>query len=172
MQGIEHFGRPLADHLIGTHDLLAQWGNPVDVCLAGLFHSVYGTKTFRTSTIGIDSRNGLRALIGKSAEELVFVFGMSDRRHLLLQNPSPPYCWKDYRTGELAEINVHTFSSLIEIEVANFIEQLPVLDGDTAPVIRDMRNRFEATSSLMSRGARKAFRYACSGSDERPIGSG
>ena len=47
VKGMEHFGRPFREHLIGTHDLLDQWQNSENVCLAGLFHSVYGTKTFR-----------------------------------------------------------------------------------------------------------------------------
>ena len=33
--------RPLAEHLEGTRALLASMGSARDVCLAGLFHSVY-----------------------------------------------------------------------------------------------------------------------------------
>ena len=40
IQDIEHFGRPLKDHLVGTHDLLERWGCSEDVCLAGLFQII------------------------------------------------------------------------------------------------------------------------------------
>ena len=37
-----HSRRTLLDHLLGTHDLLVEWENEPDVCVAGLFHSIYG----------------------------------------------------------------------------------------------------------------------------------
>ena len=51
-----------------------------------------------------ESRDDVRLLIGEQAEALVFVFGMSDRKRLLLENRSPPYRWIDHRTGEQTEI--------------------------------------------------------------------
>ena len=154
---IEHLGRPLKEHLIGTHDLLDQWQNSKNVCLAGLFHSVYGTKTFSTAALRTESRDDVRALIGERAEALVFIFGMSDRKHLLLENRSPPYCWIDHRTGEQTEISDDLLNNLVEIEVANFIEQMPFLTDKADSVILDMRCRFDSTMSRMSAGAREAF---------------
>jgi hypothetical protein len=136
------------------------------VCLAGLFHSIYGTKTFQTAVLKTDSRERLRALIGEYAEDLVYVFGMSDRRHLLLENKSAPYCWIDHRTGEAAGITDDTFRHLIEIEVANFVEQIPFLTGNPDQVIRDMRNRFESTALHMSVGAKNAVHRAIGVSDQ------
>ena len=40
----QHSGGALIDHLRGTHDFLHEWGNEQAVCLAGLFHSIYGTQ--------------------------------------------------------------------------------------------------------------------------------
>ena len=157
VKDIEHLGRPLKEHLIGTHDLLGQWQNSKNVCLAGLFHSVYGTKTFSTAALRTESRDDVRALIGERAEALVFIFGMSDRKHLLLENRSPPYCWIDHRTGEQTEISDDLLNNLVEIEIANFIEQMPFLTDKADSVIRDMRHRFESTTSRMSAGAREAF---------------
>ena len=42
-----HSGRTLFDHLKGVHDLLRDWDNEYHVCIAGLFHSIYGTNTFK-----------------------------------------------------------------------------------------------------------------------------
>ena len=157
VKDIEHFGRPLKEHLIGTHDLLDQWQNSKNVCLAGLFHSIYGTKTFSSAALTTESRDDVRLLIGEQAEALVFVFGMSDRKRLLLENRSPPYCWIDHRSGEQTEICDDFLNNMVEIEVANFIEQLPFLTDKADSVIRDMQHRFESTTSRMSAGAREAF---------------
>ena len=154
---IDHFGRPFKEHLIGTHDLLDQWQNSKNVCLAGLFHSIYGTKTFSPAALTMESRDDVRLLIGEQAEALVFVFGMSDRKRLLLENRSPPYCWIDHRSGVQTEISDDLLNNLVEIEVANFIEQMPFLTNKADSVICDMYHRFESTTSHMSAGAREAF---------------
>ncbi len=157
---ISHFGRTLKDHLIGTHNLLDQWGNADHVCLAGLFHSVYGTKTFPQAALTMISRNNVRALIGGKAESLVYIFCMSDRRRLLLENRTAPYGWIDHRTGERANITGVVMNELVEIEVANFVEQLFHRNDKTDSIIDDMRRRFETTESRMSDAAREAFRSA------------
>ena len=163
IKDIEHFGRPLKEHLIGTHDLLDRWRNASHVCLAGLFHSVYGTKTFLSAALTPESRNDMRALIGERAEALVFVFGMSDRKRLFLENRSAPYCWIDHRTDERTEIAGDFLNDLVEIEVANFVEQLPFRTDKADSVTQDMLHRFESTESRMSVGARDAFRRAFDG---------
>ena len=43
---IGHSERTLLDHLSGTCRLLESWSCPHTVCVAGLFHSVYGTSSF------------------------------------------------------------------------------------------------------------------------------
>lgn len=154
---IEHFGRPLKQHLIGTHDLLDEWENSEDVCLAGLFHSVYGTNTFLQAALTTESRDDVRSLIGERAEALVYVFGMSDRKSLLLDNRSAPYCWIDHRSGRQTEICNEMLSNLVEMEVANFIEQLPFRIDKSDAIVRDMQHRFEANTSRMSVGAKAAF---------------
>lgn len=162
VDGIEHYGRRLQEHLIGTHDLLAAWGNPDHVCLAGLFHSVYGTKTFRSSALTTDSRNDVRTLIGERAESLVHAFGMSDRKRLLLENRSTPFLWIDHRTGERNEISGVVLNELVEMEVANFVEQLSFRKDKADSVVRDMLNRFESSTERMSAAARDAFRSTIS----------
>jgi len=39
--------RPLLEHLEGTRAVLARWGTPTEICLAGRFHSVSTLKSFR-----------------------------------------------------------------------------------------------------------------------------
>ena len=69
---IEHSGISLASHLLGVYSFLRLAKAPEYVCLAGLFHSIYGTE-FYDADIKID-RTFVKVYIGKEAEELVFLF--------------------------------------------------------------------------------------------------
>jgi len=95
---IRHSGRDFFEHLKGTHDLLRDWGNPEYLCLAGLFHSIYGTQFFKHKTLSLEQRDALIDLIGVKAEALAYLFCTQDRRK--------------FTDGEL-----------LEIEAANLIEQ-------------------------------------------------
>jgi (p)ppGpp synthase/HD superfamily hydrolase len=101
---VRHSGRDFFEHLKGTHDLLCDWGNPEYLCLAGLFHSIYGTQFFKHKTLSLDQRSELAALIGDKAEHLAYLF-----------------CTKDRRT--------FTDPDLLEIEAANLIEQRGLSEG-------------------------------------------
>jgi hypothetical protein len=57
-----------------VHGILQRAKQPEHVCTAGLFHSVYGTKSFKPVTIEKTKRNEVVELIGKEAEALAFAF--------------------------------------------------------------------------------------------------
>jgi hypothetical protein len=78
---VRHSGRTLFDHLKGTYELLASWDAPEDVQLAGLFHSVYGTRVFKYQCLRPTNANRalIRNLIGERAERLAYIFCISDR---------------------------------------------------------------------------------------------
>ena len=116
-------GRTLYDHLRGTHDLLRDWGNPRHVCLGGLFHGFYGSATLRQQR-NLEQRPTVRALIGKDAETLVYLFCVIDRPKVMLDAQA-------YFTRHLFDHNCHHMVSvpkklrddLVEIEAANLLEQ-------------------------------------------------
>ena len=120
-----HSRRTLLDHLQGTHDLLEAWGNPPAVCVAGLFHSIYGTYVFDKKSADMGMRKKIREAIGSQAEQLVYVFCVTDRRcfyeHL---GESSIYLHDIVHDCDL-ELERDTLAALIEIEVANVVEQLP-----------------------------------------------
>jgi hypothetical protein len=80
---VGHSGRTLYEHLKGTHDLLLRWGALRHVRLAGLFHSIYGTKTFRHQCLEptLKNRELVAELIGQKAEQLAYLFCTADRPH-------------------------------------------------------------------------------------------
>jgi hypothetical protein len=133
-----HSGRTLFEHLKGVHDLLRDWDNSHDVCLAGLFHSIYGTNTFKHQSMS--DRGKLVQMIGVRAELLVHYFSTKDRPFFNslkdLDKPHPYDFWdKDVR------------KNLLEIEAANLLEQ-----GGNVAVLRKLAGMKE-----LSNGARAAL---------------
>ena len=123
-----HSGRSLFEHLKGVHDLLRDWDNDRDVCLAGLFHSVYGTHTFRHRSMS--DREELRRMIGADAELLVHHFSTAKDRPFF---------------ESVADAGVR--KKLLEIEAANLYEQ-----GGNAAALRRLGRMLE-----LSNGARAAL---------------
>ena len=74
-----HSNRSLFEHLKGTYELLAKWDNPNDVCIGGLFHSIYGTQYYKVPSANLSDRKHIADVIGSAAEELAFLFCTTDR---------------------------------------------------------------------------------------------
>lgn len=64
-----HSGTSLLYHLYGTYALLESWNLPIEVCLAGLTHSVFGRHN-GVSNINIDCEE-LKRIIGDKATSIV-----------------------------------------------------------------------------------------------------
>jgi len=103
---VPHSGRYLIDHLIGVHDILVDWKLPQYVCDAGLFHSIYGTMSFKHKTT--NDRKGIKSIIGMRAEMLVYEF-------CLLNKPRLHYI------GEIQDSQIK--EDLVHINSANHQEQ-------------------------------------------------
>jgi SM-20-related protein len=123
--GVGHSGRALLDHLKATADMLAAWGEEAAVCDAGLFHSVYGTETFRRAILSVDRRAELAAVIGQRAERLAHLFGaMTKRSFFLAVSPRGPgeLTLLDGRQEPVARSEL---KDLAHIFAANWLEQFP-----------------------------------------------
>ena len=79
---IAHVNGTLLAHLEGTCALLLGWGNPIDLCLAGLCHAIYGTDGFPVQLLDISRRWELKRMIGPQAEEFVYFYASCDRSYL------------------------------------------------------------------------------------------
>jgi hypothetical protein len=125
VEDVEHPSGTLMEHLQGTYDLLAGWGCPPHVCVAGLYHSVYGTEFFEKQTLGLDARERVKAAAGDAAEELVFLYCVIRRRSLYdnLERGGPYTV--ETRSGKVLPLTgVEQFSELLTLDLANRIEQL------------------------------------------------
>jgi len=71
---ISHGNKTFFDHLVGVYNILKKTNHDENVCFAGLFHSIYGNDIFNFQT----DKN----IIGKEAEELVWIFNNTPREVL------------------------------------------------------------------------------------------
>jgi hypothetical protein len=113
----QHSKGTLKSHLMGTYQILQNKKQNIDVCLAGLFHSVYGTSIFTYSSTS--DRDAVRAVIGETAERLVWLFCNLDR----------PACWSvqgnvlPTKDGSTITVTDLEREQLAQIEAANLEDQ-------------------------------------------------
>jgi len=121
---IPHSGRTLLMHLRNTYSILYSWQLKDSVCLAGLFHSVYGTASFKRTIIPVSERQTVRNEIGEEAERIAYLFSRTRFSNLIECDDSRPTCRViSSRTGESFELSPFERRAIIEIHVANLLEQ-------------------------------------------------
>ena len=136
-------GRSLRNHLLGVYSILRQWKQPTPICLAGLFHSVYSTDHYTTTTIAPQDDSKVRRVIGAEAERLVALFCAMDRRSFISTSrnlnlrdadavplPIRPGV-HDIKAAALT-ISSLEWQQLVILHFANAIEQLHGTDGSPA----------------------------------------
>lgn len=117
---VRHSGRTLFEHLKGTYEILASQGSSEDICLAGLFHSVYGTSYFKHTCLDASNekhRALVRELIGERAEHLAYMFSSlsaGERKALFSWSDMPDQLQDlpDLRLIELANLQEQDFYAL------------------------------------------------------------
>lgn len=148
-----HSRRTLKDHLIGTYDLLVDWGSANQVALGGLFHSIYGTQVYRIQSEDLSNRSRIAAAIGEKAEELAYLFCVTERRGFFYEaGKSKPMLW-DYVHDRLIDTTNDMLRDLIEIEIANVIEQVDVTQPAKAQSISNFKHLLARGKPFMSASA-------------------
>jgi hypothetical protein len=105
-----HSDRGLLDHLLGTRQLLVDWGARPAVCDAGLFHSVYGTEHYKPKAIPLSMRAGVSQLIGDEAESLAWLFCLMRRDFQPESDPRRRVFSSAPPDGGVAPPHVHSIS--------------------------------------------------------------
>lgn len=117
-----HSGSKLWDHLSGVHRILKVVKSAEYVCIAGLFHSVYGTQLYKTATVPTSNRSEVKALIGEKAERLVWAFCNLSRPNLFeISLRQKTYDWVAELDTPMDKTQFR--DDLIRIECANLLEQ-------------------------------------------------
>lgn len=124
---VEHTGKGFLAHLIGVYKDLEEWGANIDVCRAGMFHSIYGTQLFQNFCLPLSRRGEVQELIGERAEWLAFLNCVMDRAEwdrIFLEHTGERAV-VNRLTGEKYRLNQHDFDDLTTIHVCDWLEQVP-----------------------------------------------
>ena len=71
-----HMNQNLLEHFNGTSQILKKWNNNESVCLADLYHAIYGTETFHEALVSLKKREDIALPIGDEAEKLVYYYSI------------------------------------------------------------------------------------------------
>ena len=104
---LPHSGSNFFDHLVKTFNILKTWKKSDKVCVAGLFHSVYGNEYYKP-TINI-SREEVKNLVGEECENLIFKFNNCDRNKVIKEET-------DYDLISIISANFLSQNTFIETE--------------------------------------------------------
>jgi hypothetical protein len=145
IEKVPHTEKSYLAHLIAVHRDLRSWGCPEEVCLGGMFHSIYGTEMFQGFTLPLERRGELRRMIGDRAERLAYLNcamdrptfdanflpadpargRVSPRRESEPRRDSATCRWRDRITGEELELPRKDFEDLTRIHLCDWLEQVP-----------------------------------------------
>jgi len=116
----QHIDGDLAAHLHGTYLVLRDWGGSVDLCLAGLYHSVYGTDGYSHQLVSANQRQSVAALIGERSEAIVYLYCAALRLDLyprIVATDRPLF--RDRFTDTVSDLDETALSEFCELTVAN-----------------------------------------------------
>ena len=118
-----HLAGTLAPHLAKTAALLNQWGNRDPLCVAGLYHAIYGTGGIRGELIPLARRSVIVGIIGAEAEAIVYLYAACDRDafHPRIGTPRATE-FVDRFTASEYSIPVSMLADFCELTLANELE--------------------------------------------------
>ena len=121
---IAHTNGDFLSHLVGVYHYLEQWGCSERVMLAGLFHSLYGTQAFQNFSLSKENRHEIRALIGESAERLVFIYCAMTYKSMRASvlSDGKPQLWDRFSDRPL-DVTEQEFTDILWIKLADILEQ-------------------------------------------------
>lgn len=127
-----HTGQDFFAHLVGVYRDLKKWGREDPVCLAGMFHSIYGTQTYKDFSLPLDRRDEVRKLIGNHAEKIAYVNCVMDRASLdSLVRDGGELRVQVRETGEWIDLTEQEFHDLCVVHLCDWLEQVERSDSWT-----------------------------------------
>ncbi|UXI66265.1 DUF6817 domain-containing protein [Tahibacter amnicola] len=116
-----HSDRTVRDHVIGTRDLLFDWGLDEALRAAALCHNVYGTATFAGAAT-LAQRDTVRAAVGPAVERLVYLFCRVRHRSLFDATTPSAIRFRDVPAEALDGVD---HRALLHLVLANTLDQFP-----------------------------------------------
>ncbi|GIW79318.1 MAG: hypothetical protein KatS3mg105_1125 [Gemmatales bacterium] len=123
---IAHTKKTYLAHVIGVYRDLEARGFDRDVCLAGMFHSIYGTEMFQRFKLPLDRRQEIRDLIGERAERIAYYNCVMDRGSFYeaAKSDGEAYTIVDRLTRQPITMNRQDFDDLCRVHFYDWMEQV------------------------------------------------
>jgi hypothetical protein len=154
-----HINGSLIDHLKGTAELLKAWGNRDVLCNAGLYHVVYGTDGYDQPLVTLTMRHQVANLIGKEAEEIVYLYGACDRDAFYPRiGTNMQLTYPDRFTGKSFEIQRSVLRDLCELILANELEIAKNNESFREQYGKQLSELFERMRGLVSDAGFECYR--------------
>ncbi|MCB5181250.1 DUF6817 domain-containing protein [Streptomyces antimicrobicus] len=136
---IAHQDETLIDHMFRVCSILQHMKAAEHVCVAGLFHGVYGTEGLHNDDVEAipdARRTEVRAVVGPEIEQMIFNFSVMSYaslgksfRKVMRPNGVPEL--KDRRTGEDIALDREQFLDLLRMKLGDVLAHLPPQVGHT-----------------------------------------
>jgi hypothetical protein len=125
--GLEHTGKTYIARVASVYRDLEDWDCDEEVCVAGMFHSIYGTEVFRGLRLSLEKRDEIRSLIGERAEQLAYWNCAMCRLSFdkAVERDTDPYAVVDRFTGGEFVPSEAEFDDLCRVHLCEWLEQLP-----------------------------------------------
>ncbi|MEU7894920.1 DUF6817 domain-containing protein [Nonomuraea sp. NPDC049152] len=130
---VAHQDETLLDHMFRACGILQDMKAADHVCLAGLFHGVYGTEGLHNDNVESvpeEKRTEVRAIVGPRVEQMIYNFSVMNYaslgksfRHMMRQNGKPEM--KDRRTGEDIPLDREAFEDLLRMKLGDVLAHMP-----------------------------------------------
>ena len=141
-----HARSTFGEHLVGTFALLALWGQPIDVCRCGLFHTGYSGDLFGFYVWDASSmadRSELLNIVGEEAEHLTWLFGTVHRGAIInltdiisghsegapLSSAPTDYVDVAHRLSGSVRLTNQQAAKLIVVTIADYLDQMVEVNG-------------------------------------------
>lgn len=134
---VAHQDQTLLEHMIRVSDILQDMKAEEHVCLAGLFHGVYGTEGLHNDDVEAipeAKRTEVRAVVGPRIEQMIFNFSVMNYasmgkslRNLMRPNGRPEM--KDRRNGADIPLDRDGFEDLLRLKLGDVLAHLPTQVG-------------------------------------------
>jgi hypothetical protein len=127
IEKVPHTQKSYLGHLVNVYRLMQEHGCAEDVCVAGMFHSIYGTEKFQGFKLPLEDRPKLREFIFAGPERLAYFNCAMDRATFdaVLDQVDGPYRFRDRITGEPIELAKAEFDDLCRVHLYDWLEQAP-----------------------------------------------
>ncbi|MFI0425208.1 DUF6817 domain-containing protein [Spongiactinospora sp. 9N601] len=136
---VAHQDETLMNHMFRACTILQDMQAEDHVCLAALFHGVYGTEGLHNDnveSIPEDKRVEVRAIVGSPVEQMIFTFSVMSYQSLgksfrNMMRPKGKPEMKDRRTGADIPLERDEFFDILRMKLGDVLAHMPQQVGNT-----------------------------------------